>query len=939
LTNLPSKFESFLQTMRQGEEFARHGFDLLAKRSEPEQYFDALDQAGFFDPANNSGPVPSTNPDFVSIPFWHALSYLEAVAKRAAEHSDIELAGKILKVIRAVSSFREPGGEARDNYNTYYKFAEIFGVLPLRSITSDDIPLVSVWLSSKFDDGLVGNSLGKGLLKRLLASGTPEDIDKACGLMKQCMAFRWLPKGVRGSRELVTLIDDYWLREIINAFAKELGTKAGLPAVTIFEDGLRDIFSDVRRSYGSTLWRAAIEDNEQNADFRAAENRFVEGMRNSLDGWIGIDPMSAKDFIGDALNDDSEIIRRIALHTVTEHFELLKLAFESIIATPLFTSGHRHELYRLLAERFEELSPRGKAAVIKAIRDLPPPTTGEQPLRRLKFIQRDWLSAIKDQPEASSWFAELSADQELGPLTDHPDFLSYHETRWGPGPTPFGTESLVAFAEDGTLVNRLNGFTETDSWKGPTLGGLVAALEGAVASKPNIFLPLLESFHGAKIHFQHALLEGFKRAFDPSSEKKPDFEWSAAWPKLMAYFVKCIADPTFFADSTEENVDRIPTRGWMRTLIASFLEAGTKDDKTAYPAGLLPQGWTIINALLERAPETEASLKDPMTHALNTEKGHIIGAMYNHALRVCRIAKREQQSMADAWSSLKGTFDAELAKCQNANYEFSTLTASYISNIEFMSRPWLVDNVKRLFPAHEYPVNFKVALGGLAYATPTRVIYQLLAANEVFSDALTAKVEENQSRHRVVEWVSLAYLWGDETLDSAIIKLIFSAGSDDLVIVTDFFGSVHREKLTDEQVRKILAFWKSCIAWSRSQRSAPEQLLSRLSRLSPYLKTLDEETKELLLEVVPYVHNDYAAGQMVEELSRFVDSSPSGSAEILERMLDANAPNYDLDNRLKDLIEKLADLGLRSEAIRCTEKLRKTLPGMVDLYRRLVEVN
>jgi len=69
--------------MRQGEEFARHGFDLLAKRQEPEQYFDALAQAGFFDAANNSGPVPSNEPGFVQVPFWTALNYLEAVAKRA----------------------------------------------------------------------------------------------------------------------------------------------------------------------------------------------------------------------------------------------------------------------------------------------------------------------------------------------------------------------------------------------------------------------------------------------------------------------------------------------------------------------------------------------------------------------------------------------------------------------------------------------------------------------------------------------------------------------------------------------------------------------------------------------------------------------------------------------------------------------------------------
>jgi hypothetical protein len=56
-------------------------------------------------------------------------------------------------------------------------------------------------------------------------------------------------------------------------------------------------------------------------------------------------------------------------------------------------------------------------------------------------------------------------------------------------------------------------------------------------------------------------------------------------------------------------------------------------------------------------------------------------------------------------------------------------------------------------------------------------------------------------------------------------------------------------------------------------------------------------------------------------------------------MLDASAPTYDLDNKLKNLIEKLAEHGLRDEAIRCTEKVRRTLPGMLDLYKKLVAVN
>lgn len=241
-----------------------------------------------------------------------------------------------------------------------------------------------------------------------------------------------------------------------------------------------------------------------------------------------------------------------------------------------------------------------KPRSIAALRALPKPKSGEDPDRRLRYIQREWLSAIKDHPEASEWFAELLSDAALGSPTDHPDFLSYHESWTGPGPTPFGEESLAAFAEDGTIVDRLNEFKEKDAWKGPTLGGLVAALEAAVAAAPNTFLPLLTDFHRAKIPFQHALISGFKRVFDPSNEQKPAFDWNVAWPKLMTFFSDFLSEESLSVSEPEGNIDFIPTRSWLRRLIADFLEAGTRDDKTAYAPELLPMGWHLITQLLQR---------------------------------------------------------------------------------------------------------------------------------------------------------------------------------------------------------------------------------------------------------------------------------------------------------------------------------------------------
>jgi hypothetical protein len=926
--------------MLRGEEFAQHGFDLLSKRSEPEQYFDALKQHGFFDPSENHGPLPSANPDFVHIPVWSALNYLKAVALRAATLDSEEIAEKVLEVIRRVTRFKdEKNGEPRDNYRTYFTFAELLGILPLRCISPDDAGLIPIWLASKFDRSLVPHALSKGLIKRLFDDGSADGIAKVCEVIDACLALEPSSKRRRRSGDdLATVVDDYWLKEMLEAYARELGRKAGREAALIFEKGLRLVFSKERRSFGSSLWRPAIETNPQNRDFYGPENRFVEGLRDVSEGWLETAPAEARIYIGEALKDNSEIIRRIAIHSVTEHFDVLQSVFEPLIGPALFISGHRHELHRLLSSRFGELSGEAKAKVIETIRNLPAPSSGDDRERRLKFTQREWLSAVKDQPEASAWFSELKNAPELGSVTEHPDFLSYHESRWGPGPAPFETDSLVAFAEDGTLIERLNSFQPGDFWRGPTLGGLVAALESAVASKPDTFLPLLSDFHSAKVPFQHALIQGYKKLFDPSNNAKPEFDWPSAWPRLMTFFAETVAQDSFWQKVEEnERADLIPTRAWMRSLIASFLESATRDDKTAYPAELLAQGWAIITTMLARAESGDLNLADPMTHALNTEKGHVIGAMYNHALRICRVADQTTQSHVAAWSGLKAAFDVEIAKCRDGNYEFSTLSASYIGNLHYLSLDWLTANVVNIFPAREFPNNFQVAIGGLAYANGiSRPLYQLLTSHTVFADALATKLEDKSGRERVIEWIGLAYLWNDEQLESSIIRTIFAAGVADVETLADLFWQVRRDELSDGQVERVLAFWERCVAWVKERSERPEHFMARLSRLSPYIKKLDDRTRPLLSAVIPYVHTDYGTDQMVEELTRLMDTDATGVAALLEQMLDSSAPNFDLDDKLKKLIEKLASLGLRAEAIRCTEKVRRTLPGMLDLYKKLV---
>jgi hypothetical protein len=251
-----------------------------------------------------------------------------------------------------------------------------------------------------------------------------------------------------------------------------------------------------------------------------------------------------------------------------------------------------------------------------------------------------------------------------------------------------------------------------------------------------------------------------------------------------------------------------------------------------------------------------------------------------------------------------------------------------------MSHEWLVGHVKGPFPTG-YAANLKAALGGLAYATPTLVIYQLLSSNDVLDAGFKSNLEDRHSRERITEWVCLAYLWGDESLDTPRMAHIFAGGTDDLRNAAQFFWRMHGDKLTSDQIERVLAFWEKCLAWAKTQDEVPEVLFSSLGRLAPYITALDEGSKALLLSVVPYVHTDYSTDQVIKELDRVADTNSAAAVEVLARMFDANTPNFDMDGKLTGLLRRLYDQGHHAPVLRSVEKVRKALPGMHDFYKTL----
>lgn len=932
MAELSANQRSFIQMMKRSEEHARKGFELILARQEIETLFDPLASEGFFEASKNPAPV-KVDETSVRIPYWAALDYLFACATLAGEHHNLEFAGKIMSILRAVTNAREEDGSIRHNHHTERRFAEIVGVLPFAAMTAGDMDLAKDWVTTPFNPGGVAQALDRHVLPRFLQSNDPENWRNALVLLRHCTAVRWETKGQldTDSGDPQPVIEAYWMDEILKHHACALGRKLPAETAALLEARIREVFGKGGRAEWSYVFRPAVEAHRQNHSWHRPENSLVEALRDVILGWCEADTDAATTYVDLLLRSDVEMLRRIGIYVLGERWTQLQALYLPILQPQLFDTGKIHELSGLLERRFTDFTIEEKTATLDAIRHISAPA-GEDAERRLKAIQLRWLSPISTRvdQDTAAWISQLKADTKLETLP-HADFNTYSESFVGPGPTPYQVQELIAFAEGGEIVPRLNGFKPDNAWRGPTTQGLVEAIEQAVATAPASFLKGLSAFLAAAPPYQHGLIQGLKRLWD-SGKEAPSFVWDETWPQLFTFFESLTSPDAFWRDEPGKEY----TGAWIASAIADFVATGTRADDHVYPPSLVARAGALIGLLLNKnSSAKEASETDPMTQAINTAKGRAVEALFSHALRICRLADKESGSHAEAWAAtLQPTFDAELQKCDHGNYEFSTLLGAYLANLDYMSHEWVAAAITRIFPANR-PSNFACAVGGLAYSQPSRGIYVLLRDAGVMDNALKRPLPGRETRGKLVERIMLGYLWGEETLQSARLAYLFEKPLlEDLRDAASFFGIIRNPQLSNAQVVKIIDFWERCVDWAADQKDAPRELLATLSHLAWSLKDARGRNQKVLLAVAPHAQIGFGVYDLLEELLRLAEVSPAEVAAIFKVLVDASLPIYDYENRLKSLIKKLAQLDQKPIALNCCNRLI-SIPGMGQLFKEL----
>lgn len=929
MTKLTSKQVSFIETMTKAESYERHGYELLLARPDYEQFFQFLEEKGLFNPSRN--PKPVQNPDgHFRIPYWPALKYLEAVAKKSDEIKDISLAKDVMRIVRSVSNWKDQEGNYVCNYYTYDSFAKILGLVPLNVLNAQDMALIKIWMNDRFNNSLVIGTLSQGLLVKLLNSTQKTNLSKACKVLDYCTEIKWVPEtGLEGVYKPETVADEYWLEKMMEQHASNFGRLTGNAAYLVLEKRVKEIFGRKGSDFPSSVYRAAVEDHEQNHSWRKVYNIPVEGLRDVMLSWLDTSDAKAVERVNDLIASSHEILRRIAIYLINKNWEKLNRIYVENLGS-LFQSGHLHELYNLLSDQFSRFPEDLKKKTLNAIKEIQAPKLDNADYY-LKQSQRRWLSAIfeKGHAPADAMFLSLNSDPELGKLSTHPDFSSYYQIMRGPGPSPYTPDVLIAMLEQRTLVKKLNDFKETGGWGASSVKGLVDSLVEAVQAKPEAFLIYIEDFLDAKSPYQYAVISGFKKLWLTAAADGIGSDWDKRWKLLIGFFGNLIKKSYFWELETQD--DRLtPTRSWIVPEIAEFIKAGVTKDEKAFTPELLPASWHIITTLLEGvAPEEDFVPNDAMTYAINSTKGKIIEAIFVHALRQARVSERERGEHQSVWKEVHAVFENELNK--KDNYEFATLAAAYMCNLIYLDKAWAQRCFAVIFSNQDQNI-FICAVDGLAYAPESQLVYSFMIEHEVVERSLAINHRQGAGLEKVIERMGLAYLYDQDSLDSKRFKLLFvSERSNDLQVMINFFWQVHNEEMSEDQKEKVLCFWAKC----HEIKDPPDGLLASLALLAVYIKKLDNRETNLMITSAKYAANQHRVQEFIENLDRLVEVYPKQTNDILKTLLMFYTPYYDFEGSFKSLLTKLYKAGFKTDVLGYLEQTHNSLPGMLALSQEL----
>ncbi len=881
------------------------------------KWFDELKERGFLDPERNPEPEPSDKEGLFRVPTWPIMDYLEQTAPELLQPENYEYSDKFLNVIREVTQYAEKIGF--HNYRTWWYFAKIIRFIPIKKISVDDVEQFKFWLKDPFDRSLIGTELGE-ILGRFLNSDSEHAYKLSVVLIEALTTPKWQAKKWvnSGKSEAILPVDSYCSREIFSSYGKKIGERLEHRGVDIFRNRISEIVSESNKDKLSTLWRPAIEDHKQNWNADDATDILISAMRDALLGYVDRRASAADDYVDKLLSDDKVIFKRIAIYVINVNRRPLSQLAKKLLDRQYFTYDYQHEMYLFLKNWFTDFSDCDKQKTIEIIgnvaaRNIDSDQTQDIRERHHAYIWLTWLSAVrgKGSQRVDEVYEKYLAIAKVEP--EHPEFSSYiGDFEVAKDVSPYNVNELLS-CDFSNMINLLKSFKEDNHWNTPSRRGLALTLKEALKLSPESFTGKLTKFIDLHCEYKVHLIEGYKELW---KEKQYD-----NWEELLEFCWNLLQSKDFWPEgaSGAQGFGEHSHRRIVES-ICELIRDGVIDDRKAFAPPLLPEARKIIeNILSNQSGDSFTGTHDAALVAVNSPRGKCVQALISYALRICRLAEKNNTGHDEQWKNeLLPIFDKQVGDVEN--YEFVTLFAKHLPNFLFMSQSWTMKQLPIIFNK-ENRIRWFCAMQGYTYVDNLYPeVYKFLLTNGHLHNALDSKEIGDISKEKIIQNIVVAYLWEIERLDSQVETihwLIERWVPDELHHLIWFIWSLRDSKSDFRE--KLFPLWTVISRRVDTKNEADKRVLSELCLWSSFVDDLNEQTMDLLLQSAPFsdlAHNAYI---VIRELRRLVESYPDQVADVFISMLEVFAPTYNLEDIeyvIFKLSEKEGEIRMKANRIR-----------------------
>ena len=854
-------------------------------------WLEPLKETGWFNPEENPLPYEAPdNPGYYRTPVWYALEYVEKVAHHPECPVDV-----LVGIVNTIVDYINDTGKRIENDSTNRRLIEIIGTFPIDRIEHKHISFMSTALKY----GWVSRTISEIILPKLLSE---REKDLSLDLLKVMFDARVVNHRIRPAME------EYWLKEAIKQQEQAISELCGFEAALIVRDQMRTLVAKGVHSF-DTIERIEVEPSY------GRRQRYAELLvRFTCRLFHLVSPDSIAETVKSLLKEggavernyqdakgSSAIFGRIALNTITHHYDHLKRLFWEWKGNPLEERELKPQFYQLIETHCLNFDESEIEQILHWIESDQYYKVVEEKVAAV--YKREWLTALMETRNkkviaAYQKYEQINPKRIESPGLSHPIKIGYEEI------------SMMAAAELSDMSNAeiaqyLNDFQEEQYWADSTPHRLLKALRECVTANPQRFTDDLQPFQGVRYQYQHSILFGLLNVW----RDKREFNWSA----VLEFIHQILSSEQFWTEYSEKPPNY---RDWIISTTADLIAEGTRDDKHAFDAQLLPIAENILMVLVEKVEPSVFTLEDLSSEVLDSVRGKVFSAMVQYALRYARINNPKQNIR---WPQvIREDFTKRLDRSVEPSFEFSFTLGHYLPNLLYLDEEWVVNNIGHIFPQRDES-HWQAAFSGyLSCFLISEYLYSLLKKHEDYQKALNTDFTDQKVLGRLIEHICTGWIEDNETLndeDSLIYQLINSGNPELLSEIVDFFWKQQYD--TPDKVKsKVKPAWRALIKGLSQKNSEAEyrEILGSLSSWVELIDKIDAETLKWLKLSAKYVERGFNSASFVEALREHVPQTPKEVGEIYLEMLNNKIyPDY-APTDIQETIRTLYNQGYKEDA-------------------------